>query len=63
MTTTKQQEKWEESQAFIDEVEFAAGVFCFKRDMKSMPMEEHWPYEIIGNIYENPTLLTNTEKP
>lgn len=47
-----------ESEAFIDTFDWMDGCYSFKRDMESLPITEHYPYEVIGNIYENPNLLS-----
>lgn len=46
-----------ESQAFIDTFEWIDGAYSLCRDMGSRPITTHYPYEVIGNIYENPELL------
>ena len=47
-----------ESYAFIDTFSWVDGGYTFDRDTKDAVMTVHYPYEVIGNVYENPTLLS-----
>jgi uncharacterized phage protein (TIGR01671 family) len=42
-----------ENDAICDYVEYIDGAYCFSKDVDSRQMTEHYPYKVIGNIYEN----------
>lgn len=47
-----------ESDSFVDTFSWTDGGYTFDRDTKDEVMTVHYPYEVIGNIYSNPELLT-----
>lgn len=46
-----------ESKAFVDTFIWQDGCYIFHRDSKSLPIGDHYPFEMIGNIHQNPELL------
>ena len=51
-----------ESKAFIDIFSWVDGGYTFNKDKNEDVMTVHYPYEIIGNIHENPELLSKPDQ-
>lgn len=47
-----------ESDSFVDTFSWTDGGYTFDRDTKDEVMTVHYPYEVIGNIYETPNLIS-----